>query len=68
MFLVTAETDTLYFQDKNEQQVEASVKATFKSILSVETGVHNSNSKDVSEFREASTINAKWVTVITVIK
>lgn len=60
MFLFTSETDMSYFQNKNSQQIEANVKATFASILSTETGGSSDESKEVIEFKESSLITSKF--------
>ncbi|XP_025102371.1 perivitellin-2 67 kDa subunit-like [Pomacea canaliculata] len=60
MFVFRSETDMSYFQSKTDEQVEANVKATFVSVLSVQTGVKTDKSKEVSEFEEASSITSKF--------
>lgn len=56
MLLMTAETNTSFFQNRDDQTVSVDVQATFFMVFSVNSKVSTQKSKDVSEFKKASKI------------
>lgn len=53
---MTAETNTSFFQNRDDQTVSVDVQATFFMVFSVNSKVSTQKSRDVSEFKKASKI------------